>query len=70
MSSSPPCQAQACDLQSCLNKNTYKPEICQRHLRELYFCCQKLYEQTNDTGESTACPLPRVVKRWIKDHPE
>ncbi|KAG7452265.1 uncharacterized protein BT62DRAFT_292962 [Guyanagaster necrorhizus] len=85
-SSSPPCQAQgqteciplivvlttetACKLQACLSKHTYKPENCQCHLRELYKCCQKLYEETEDKGESTACPIPRVVKKWIKDHPE
>ncbi|KIY73489.1 hypothetical protein CYLTODRAFT_386584, partial [Cylindrobasidium torrendii FP15055 ss-10] len=58
----------ACSLQSCLNKHTYQPERCADNLRDLYLCCQKFYKQTDDKGESTACPLPRVVTRWLKDH--
>ncbi|KAF9486911.1 hypothetical protein BDN71DRAFT_1405484, partial [Pleurotus eryngii] len=34
------CQAEACDLQSCLGKNTYTPEKCDHHLKRLYLCCQ------------------------------
>ncbi|KAJ7073150.1 hypothetical protein C8F01DRAFT_1106286 [Mycena amicta] len=73
------CQEEACALQACLNKNTYKPEKCDHYLRELYLCCQKMYESaaSNTQGaagtsgkESTACPMESVVKRWLKDHPE
>ncbi|KAF5371671.1 hypothetical protein D9758_003535 [Tetrapyrgos nigripes] len=65
----PPCQAQACDLQACLNKNTYKPEKCDQHLRNLYLCCQRMYQESSDGKvESTACPIPNVVERWLKDH--
>ncbi|THU90518.1 DUF1903-domain-containing protein [Dendrothele bispora CBS 962.96] len=64
------CQAQACDLQSCLNKNTYKPEKCDAHLRNLYLCCQKMYQDSDGKAESTACPIPNVVSRWLKDHPK
>ena len=59
---------QACDLQACLNKYTYTPEKCDDHLRKLYECCLKMYERNDGGGESTACPLPEVVKRWMKDH--
>ncbi|TRM63582.1 hypothetical protein BD626DRAFT_457005 [Schizophyllum amplum] len=62
------CQAEACSLQTCLNKNTYKPEKCDDHLKQLYLCCQKFYQETNEQAESTACPIPSVVKRWLKDH--
>ncbi|KAF9262560.1 DUF1903-domain-containing protein [Marasmius fiardii PR-910] len=64
-----PCQTQACSLQTCLNKNTYQPERCDRYLRELYLCCQKMYDESDGKRESTACPMPNVVKRWLKDHP-
>ena len=60
----------ACKLQACLNKNTYTPEKCEQHVRKLYECCRAMYEETNGKGESTACPVPRVVERWLKDHPE
>ncbi|KIY45764.1 hypothetical protein FISHEDRAFT_48620, partial [Fistulina hepatica ATCC 64428] len=60
----------ACDLHDCLNKNTYKPDKCDGFLRDLYLCCQLMYEETNGKGESTACPLPKVVDRWFKAHPE
>ncbi|TFK33539.1 DUF1903-domain-containing protein [Crucibulum laeve] len=65
-----PCQAEACDLQACLGKNTYKPERCDQHVRNLYKCCQKMYDATEGKGESTACPMPNVVQRWMKDHPQ
>ncbi|KAJ7089538.1 hypothetical protein C8R44DRAFT_818460 [Mycena epipterygia] len=64
------CQAEACALQTCLNKNTYKPDKCDERLRALYNCCQRMYDTGGETTESTACPMASVVKRWIKDHPE
>ncbi|KAF7350630.1 Cx9C motif-containing protein 4, mitochondrial [Mycena sanguinolenta] len=64
------CQTEACALQTCLDKNTYSPEKCDDRLRALYMCCQKMYDAAPDSDpESTACPIPSVVKRWIKDHP-
>ncbi|KAF8157330.1 DUF1903-domain-containing protein [Mycena galopus ATCC 62051] len=63
------CQTEACALQTCLNKNTYKPEKCDERLRALYMCCQKMYNDQGSDANSTACPIPNVVKRWIKDHP-
>ncbi|CAL1716613.1 unnamed protein product [Somion occarium] len=68
--SEPPCQAEACALQDCLGKNTYSPEKCDRYMRDLYKCCAKLYDETNDKGESTACPMPSVVRRWLRTHEE
>lgn len=57
----------------CLGKNTYSPEKCESHLRELYECCRRMYDKREvEGGEelgSTACPAPRVVKRWLKEHP-
>ncbi|KAH8110564.1 DUF1903-domain-containing protein [Phellopilus nigrolimitatus] len=64
----PPCQAEACDLQVCLNKNTYSPEKCDAHVRRLYECCRAMYDATDGKGESTACPNRRVVKRWLENH--
>ncbi|KAJ6626714.1 hypothetical protein B0H10DRAFT_1998256 [Mycena sp. CBHHK59/15] len=64
------CQTEACALQTCLNKNTYKPEKCDERLRGLYMCCQKMHKDAGENAESTACPMPSVVKRWIKDHPK
>ncbi|KAH9975582.1 DUF1903-domain-containing protein [Lactifluus volemus] len=66
----PPCQAEACALQGCLTRNTYSPEKCTENMRNLYRCCQLLYDATGDHGESTACPMPSVVRRWLKVHPE
>ncbi|KIP09020.1 hypothetical protein PHLGIDRAFT_29262 [Phlebiopsis gigantea 11061_1 CR5-6] len=64
----PACQGQACALQSCLNKNTYSPEKCESSIRDLYKCCAVFYASTNDEGESTACPMPSVTRRWLKAH--
>ncbi|KNZ72950.1 hypothetical protein J132_01463, partial [Termitomyces sp. J132] len=65
----------ACNLQSCLSKYTYEPQKCDRRLRKLYECCQRMYDSKNEMGtestslESTACPMEIVVKRWLKDNP-
>jgi hypothetical protein len=59
----------ACDLQACLGKNTYDPSKCDAQLRKLYECCGSMYDRTNGKGESTACPIPSVVRRWLKSHP-
>ncbi|KAI0262213.1 hypothetical protein BC834DRAFT_829165, partial [Gloeopeniophorella convolvens] len=61
-------ESPACTLQTCLSKNTYSPEKCTDHMRNLYKCCQAFYDA--DKGESTACPMPSVVRRWLKDHPK
>ncbi|KAI0740790.1 hypothetical protein C8Q76DRAFT_203607 [Earliella scabrosa] len=60
----------ACTLQSCLNKHTYNPEKCDEHLRKLYKCCWNMYRETDGKGESTACPMESVVRRWLKNHGE
>ncbi|KZT04696.1 uncharacterized protein LAESUDRAFT_682572 [Laetiporus sulphureus 93-53] len=67
-SSEQACQAEACELQACLTRNTYSPDKCDVCLRKLYKCCQSMYERTEGTGESTACPKPSVVRRWLKNH--
>ncbi|KAI0087068.1 hypothetical protein BDY19DRAFT_893523 [Irpex rosettiformis] len=59
----------ACNLQTCLNKNTYAPDKCSKQMRDLYVCCARMYDETNDKGESTACPLPSVTRKWLKAHP-
>ena len=60
----------ACALQSCLGKNTYRPEKCDDYVRKLYKCCWEMYERTDGKGESTACPLQNVTRRWLKQHGE
>ncbi|KAN0130744.1 hypothetical protein V8E53_011419 [Lactarius tabidus] len=60
----------ACSLQACLAKNTYAPDKCTEKMRNLYQCCQALYDATEDRGESSACPMPIVVRQWLKAHPE
>ncbi|KAA1476463.1 DUF1903-domain-containing protein [Dentipellis sp. KUC8613] len=64
-----PCQAEACALQDCLSRHTYTPDKCETLMRKLYNCCDEMYRKTDDGGESTACPMPSVVRRWLKTHP-
>ncbi|MBW0572006.1 hypothetical protein O181_111721 [Austropuccinia psidii MF-1] len=40
----PPCQFEACQLQSCLNQHLYKPENCDKLLSSLYRCCSQMYQ--------------------------
>ena len=61
-------RTQACELQSCLNKNIYKPENCADYVRKLYLCCQSMHK--GGKTESTACPTLSVVERWLESHPE
>ncbi|KAI0001033.1 hypothetical protein BJV77DRAFT_938856, partial [Russula vinacea] len=58
----------ACALQTCLSKNTYSQEKCAENLRNLYECCQALYDAIESRSESTACPAPSVVQAWLKAH--
>ena len=54
-----------------MKANTYSPEKCNGRLRELYVCCKEMYESAKAGGkeaESTACPIPEVVDRWLKNH--
>ncbi|KAI1790384.1 hypothetical protein LXA43DRAFT_891127, partial [Ganoderma leucocontextum] len=60
----------ACSLQTCLGRNTYQPEKCDDYVRKLYRCCWEMYKRTDGRGESTACPLPNVTRRWLKQHGE
>ncbi|KAJ7579042.1 DUF1903-domain-containing protein [Mycena floridula] len=69
-SDEPACQAQACSLHACLNKNTYKPEKCDSYVRELYECCQRMYEASGGQGDSTACPKKSTLDKWFKNHPK
>ncbi|KIO22039.1 hypothetical protein M407DRAFT_121044 [Tulasnella calospora MUT 4182] len=66
----PPCQAEACSLQGCLNRNTYTPDKCEAHVIALFKCCQTMYETASGDGKapgsSTACPKPSVVERRLK----
>jgi hypothetical protein len=39
-------------------------------MRDLYRCCARMYDATADKGESTACALPAVTRRWLKNHGE
>ncbi|KAN0130604.1 hypothetical protein V8E53_011578, partial [Lactarius tabidus] len=55
----------ACALQACLSKNTYAQEKCMEKTRNLYKYCQALYDTTEDSGESSACPMSRVVRKWL-----
>ena len=57
-------------LQDCLQRNTYTPDACSAPLLRLYECCDRMYGETRGRGSSTACPMERVVKRWLRDHPE
>ena len=64
------CVPIACALQACLNKNTYSPDKCDEHVRRLYRCCWRMYQETDGRGESTACPMQSVVRRWLRSHGE
>jgi len=69
----PPCQDQACTLQTCLNKHTYNPDACSSQLKQLYLCCSAMYDgqpQFSGAKESTACPMESVTRRWVKQNVE
>ncbi|KAJ7328389.1 hypothetical protein DFH08DRAFT_622134, partial [Mycena albidolilacea] len=46
-----------CALQTCLNKNTYKPEKCDERLHALYMCCQKMYNDLLDKDHHHGDPV-------------
>ncbi|KAF1826387.1 DUF1903-domain-containing protein [Dissoconium aciculare CBS 342.82] len=48
----PPCHAQACSIQACLQKSNYKEEKCQKQVDALYECCNLFYQKAGDDGSS------------------
>ncbi|KAF8256487.1 hypothetical protein EI94DRAFT_1603315, partial [Lactarius quietus] len=60
----------ACALQVCLSKNIYAQDKCAEKMCNLYKCCWALYDATEERGKSSACPMPSVVRQWLKAHPE
>ncbi|KAG1866984.1 hypothetical protein C8R48DRAFT_600040, partial [Suillus tomentosus] len=59
----------ACALQTCISANTYSPEKCDAHLKRLYQCCSKLYQDRAESNGRESCPMQKVVERWLKSHP-
>jgi hypothetical protein len=55
-------------LRTCLSRNTYAQEKCAEHMRNLYECCQALYDAMvteEGRGESTACQRsPKVPSKF------
>jgi len=45
LSDNPPCQAEACAIQTCLAQNSYNQEKCDGVLEKLYACCNELYKR-------------------------
>ncbi|WVQ84248.1 hypothetical protein IAT38_006400 [Cryptococcus sp. DSM 104549] len=64
------CQAEACNIQSCLTRNNYDESRCQSYVEALYRCCSEMYKTAERDGskvpESTACPLKDIVERRLK----
>ncbi|KAI4367429.1 hypothetical protein MLD38_023167 [Melastoma candidum] len=36
-----PCKKEACDIQSCLTKNNFLPQRCEKVIRALQSCCEQ-----------------------------
>ncbi|KXN70173.1 hypothetical protein CONCODRAFT_78994 [Conidiobolus coronatus NRRL 28638] len=53
MSKPNPCQKEACDIQSCLQKNNYSDAKCIDFINKLADCCLQLREKGED---SPVCP--------------
>ncbi|KZT57374.1 hypothetical protein CALCODRAFT_434256 [Calocera cornea HHB12733] len=69
MHTNAPPPSQACDLQTCLGRHTYSPDLCSSHMRKLYACCARMYDGgLGEPRESTACPMESVTRRWLKQH--
>ncbi|OWT35719.1 hypothetical protein J008_06491 [Cryptococcus neoformans] len=70
MSQSQDCQAEACEIQSCIQRNNYDESKCQSQIFALYKCCLNMYQTTEKEGtkppESSACPLKEIVERRMK----
>lgn len=50
MPTADPCQKEACNIQSCLQKNNYQEEKCAAQLRAMLDCCRKYFDQSNACG--------------------
>ncbi|CAK9784280.1 DUF1903-domain-containing protein [Cutaneotrichosporon oleaginosum] len=59
------CQAEACAIQDCLDRNGYNEAKCQAAVRRLYECCAEMYAREGE-AKSPSCPTPQVVQRKLK----
>ncbi|BEI80649.1 hypothetical protein CcaverHIS002_0111780 [Cutaneotrichosporon cavernicola] len=66
------CQAEACAIQACLDRNGYNEAKCQSAVRKLYECCADMYARADAAGKSAeeakspSCPFPAIVQRKLK----
>ncbi|TIB61170.1 hypothetical protein E3P77_04051 [Wallemia ichthyophaga] len=58
-------ELEACKLQGCLMKNDYQQSRCENIIDELYICCGRHYNKTQQKIDS--CPIESVLHRKLKD---
>ncbi|TIA89787.1 hypothetical protein E3P99_01876 [Wallemia hederae] len=52
-------------MQNCLTKNGFQQDRCENILDELYICCGRYYQQTQQKIDS--CPIESVLNRKLRD---
>ncbi|GAA6059343.1 hypothetical protein JCM10212_003241 [Sporobolomyces blumeae] len=65
LNENPPCQAEACAIQTCLASSNFQQPRCTPQIMALYACCEKMYSLGSKT--STACPNPDKLRTQLED---
>ncbi|GAA5877209.1 hypothetical protein JCM16303_006202 [Sporobolomyces ruberrimus] len=69
----PPCQSEACTIQTCLARQGFQQPKCDREILALYACCEKMYSLNKSNPESlksttsSACPIETNLNEKLKE---
>uniref|UniRef100_A0A060SXR7 Cx9C motif-containing protein 4, mitochondrial n=1 Tax=Blastobotrys adeninivorans TaxID=409370 RepID=A0A060SXR7_BLAAD len=61
------CHREACRIQDCIQKNNYDETKCTKLVDALYRCCDNYYKNNGHETKPTACPMPDILARKMKD---
>ncbi|KAF2722783.1 DUF1903-domain-containing protein [Polychaeton citri CBS 116435] len=62
----PPCHPRACAIQTCIQKNNFNEEKCQREIDALYECCNQFYQRNGDEASTVSCPKANLLRLKMK----
>ncbi|CCD31341.1 mitochondrial intermembrane space protein, mature-T-Cell Proliferation I type ortholog, unknown biological role Cmc4 [Schizosaccharomyces pombe] len=61
------CQKEACNLQSCIQRNQYNQGNCEKFVNDLLLCCKRWYDKNSLTGNEAphTCPELKPLLRQL-----
>lgn len=60
-----PCQAQACDIQACIQRHQFQQDKCEHLVQKLYKCCANFYQERGRDARCVSCPRPDILDKKL-----